>query len=338
MLAVRLIGPFAVTRDGVAVERAELGSRKGRELLALLAVERGRTVPVDRIVEVLWAGTSPKDPTASVATLVSRLRRALGVEVVRGGRNGYRLGHPPGVLVDLDEASRWIDEAERRTTAGEAALGVSAGLRSVELLSADGVLVDEPAAEWMEPARGEVVELLRRSRHVLADAALATGDHVLATRTAEAAVAADPYDEPARRALMSAHLAAGEPARALSTYADLQQLLASGLGVDPASETRLLHLAILRQEQPPATQVMTSVAAPVSDTLGLPLPGAQVWSWSSARPASVRPDSSTSSHGSRRAREAPCWRRAAIRVNDRCFSSPLSRRPPPLCGPCRRRC
>jgi DNA-binding SARP family transcriptional activator/tetratricopeptide (TPR) repeat protein len=269
MLAVRLIGPFAVTRDGVAVERAELGSRKGRELLALLAVERGRTVPVDRIVEVLWAGTSPKDPTASVATLVSRLRRALGVEVVRGGRNGYRLGHPPGVLVDLDEASRWIDEAERRTTAGEAALGVSAGLRSVELLSADGVLVDEPAAEWMEPARGEVVELLRRSRHVLADAALATGDHVLATRTAEAAVAADPYDEPARRALMSAHLAAGEPARALSTYADLQQLLASGLGVDPASETRLLHLAILRQEQPPATQVMTSVAAPVSDTLGL---------------------------------------------------------------------
>jgi DNA-binding SARP family transcriptional activator len=65
MLAVRLIGPFAVTRDGVAVERAELGSRKGRELLALLAVERGRTVPVDRIVEVLWAGTSPKDPTAS---------------------------------------------------------------------------------------------------------------------------------------------------------------------------------------------------------------------------------------------------------------------------------
>jgi DNA-binding SARP family transcriptional activator/tetratricopeptide (TPR) repeat protein len=269
MLGVRLVGRFGVTRDRVDVDRTELGSRKGRELLKLLAVERGRTVPVDRIVEVVWPEAPPSSPAGSVATLVSRLRRALGPEIVDGDRDGYRLGQPPDVRVDLDDAAHWVTEAERRLAAGEPALGVAAASRADDLLRADDVLVDEAVADWAEPARVEFADLVGRCRRVLADAALATGDGVVAAKAAAAAVSTDPYDEPARRALMRAHLAAGEPSRALATYAELKELLAAELGADPAAETQALHLAVLREEPPPPPAAAARVALPASDTLGL---------------------------------------------------------------------
>lgn len=272
MVGVRLVGRFGVSRDGVPIDRSDLGSRKGRELLKLLAVERDRVVTVDRIVEVLWPDSAPAHPPASVATLVSRLRKALGPELVDGDREGYRLGAAPGVTVDLDEAARWVAEAERRHTAGEPALAVAAAARADELLGAGDVLVEEPSADWAEPARIESADLLRRCRRVMAEAALATGDHVSAVTAATTAVAADPYDEPARRVLMRAHVAAGEPARALTTYAELSKLLADELGTDPAAPTRDLHLAILRDQASPAVEPSSAGAqttTTASETIGL---------------------------------------------------------------------
>ena len=51
-VTIRLVGSFAVRRDS---ERADtgLGSRKARRLLMYLAVDGNRTIPVDRIVDVL---------------------------------------------------------------------------------------------------------------------------------------------------------------------------------------------------------------------------------------------------------------------------------------------
>jgi DNA-binding SARP family transcriptional activator/tetratricopeptide (TPR) repeat protein len=269
VIGVQLVGSFGVSRDGVAVDRADLGSRKGRQLLKLLAVERGRVVPVDRIAEVLWPDAPPINPSASVATLVSRLRRLLGPAIVAGGRDGYRLGEPPEVRVDLDDAARWVEESERRLAAGEPALAVASSTRAGDLLATDHVLVDEPVADWAEAARAEYGELLRRCRLVLAEAALDTGDHETASRAAVAAIAADPFDERARRAAMRAHLAAGEPARALTTYADLQDALASELGADPAPETQELHLAVLREESPRPVTMPAVAVMPANATLGL---------------------------------------------------------------------
>jgi DNA-binding SARP family transcriptional activator len=245
---LRLAGTFRVVRDGTELTDGEIGSRKSRTLLKLLAVERPALVPVDRIVDVLWPGERPAAPEQNVATLVSRLRAALGADLIRGGRAGYRLAAGPGIAVDLDAAARLCDQAESKL-ATAAAVALAAAERAQELLSAGTAIDDEPYADWANPAREQVRELLHRVRLVAAEAALATGDPRLAAGYAEAAMAADPLDEVAHRWYMSASVAAGQQAKALAAYEGLRQRPSRELGADPAPQTRDLHLAILREQE-----------------------------------------------------------------------------------------
>ncbi len=245
---LRLAGAFGLVRDGAELTGGEVGSRKARTLLKLLAVERTRLVPVDRIVDVLWADSPPAAAAQNVATLVSRLRAALGPGAILGGRDGYRLGGEPEVCVDLDAAARYCDQAERKLPTA-AAIALAAAERAIELLGGEVALADEPDAVWAEPARAELCHLLRRARLAAAEAALGAGDPRSAARHAGAAVEADPLDEAAHRWYMSASAAAGEPARALAAYAALRGRLGEELGADPAPQTRDLHLAILREQR-----------------------------------------------------------------------------------------
>src|SRR6201991_2757838 len=66
-----------------------LGRRRERCLLGLLLLEAGRTVPTDRLIDLLWDADAPASAGASVHTHVSRLRRLLDPD--RDGRLGVRL-------------------------------------------------------------------------------------------------------------------------------------------------------------------------------------------------------------------------------------------------------
>ena len=246
-IELRLAGTFGVIRGGTELPEREVGSRKSRTLLKLLAVERPTLVPVDRIVDVLWAGERPAAAEHNVATLVSRLRGVLGSGIIVGGRHGYRLAGEPEVGVDLDAAARCCEEAKRKLPAAPA-IALAAAEQAIGLLSADIALAEEPYATWADPAREQLRQLLRRARLTAAEAALAIGEASSAARYAEAALAADPLDETACRWYMSASAAAGEPARALVAYEALRERLAEGLGADPSPQTQELHLAILRQQ------------------------------------------------------------------------------------------
>ena len=250
---LRLAGPFAIRGSGDAGGVPMVGSRKARTLLKLLAVHRAGPVPMDRILEVLWDGSPPRRAADNVATLVSRLRSRFGAEIVTGGREGYRLGRPPAVLVDLDLAAADLAAAARHLAAAEPGLAAALAGRVLDLLGGGEALPEDRDAEWARPARTETGELLRRTRQLAAEAALATADAETARELAAEAVAADGYDEAACRLLMRAEAALAQPARALSAYERLRVALAEEFGTDPAPETRAVHLSILREEKPPAT-------------------------------------------------------------------------------------
>lgn len=246
-IELRLAGTFSVRRAGTELPDGEVGSRKSRTLLKLLAVERPTMVPVDRIVDVLWGGEHPAAAGQNVATLVSRLRGVLGSGIIVGGRNGYRLAGEPEVGVDLDAAARYCEQARRKLPATPA-IALAAAEKAIGLLSAEIALAEEPYATWADPAREQLRQLLRQARLTAAEATLVVGEASSAARYAEAALAADPLNETACRWYMSASAAAGEPAQALVAYEALRGRLAEELGTDPAPQTQELHLAILRQQ------------------------------------------------------------------------------------------
>lgn len=251
-LTVRVVGEFTVCQAGTTLPATEVGSRKARTLLALLAVS-SRYLSTDCIVSALWPDSIPRNPTQNIATLISRLRSVLGQEVFAGGRGGYRIGGH--VRIDLYHAAGLVNQAEAGMAAGSQLDSVlDMANQAISLLEHGGVLDDQPEAPWAEPARAMHIELLRRARHVCAEAALQLGDITAARSAAHAAVSTDMFDETAYRMLMRAHYAAGEPAHALHAYQRLRTTLADELGIDPAAATRDLHQAILEDKpaDPPA--------------------------------------------------------------------------------------
>jgi DNA-binding SARP family transcriptional activator len=249
---VRLAGGFTVGRGGRDLAPVEVGSRRGRQLLALLAVARPALITVDALAEVLWPDEVRPRAAADVATLVSRLRKVLGRAAVEGDRHGYRLG--AGVTVDLDEAATLLDAAADEADAP--ALRSAAARRALVLAGDTPPLPD--VGRWADPARAQWAQIRRDALHMRSTAAAAAGEYPIAVEAARTAVTADPLDEQAARDLMAAFQAGGQTAAALETYEQLRVALRDELGADPSAATQQLHLALLRDEplgpaQPPPT-------------------------------------------------------------------------------------
>ena len=245
-LTLCLSGEFRVLRHGVAVPAAIIGSRKARQVLKLLAVASPGHLSAERIAAELWPDDPPADPVANVATLVSRLRAALGATVIDRDRAGYRLG--PGARVDLAMAAAHLAEAQRRNAEGASGLSLAAVGAALEAVADPVAVADEPDAAWAEPARVELARLRITAHRLGAAIAAGTGDHEAVLEHADAVVAEDRFDEDAYRLAMRADAASGRTGRALRRYEDLKAHLADELGVDPSDQTRELHLAILRNE------------------------------------------------------------------------------------------
>src|SRR3954468_10921545 len=90
--------------DGRTVEVA---GRRLRALLIRLAIDAGRVVSAERLIEDVWADAPPANPANALQALVSRLRAAGGAGLVESHPGGYRL------VADLDTAEfqRLVDAA-----------------------------------------------------------------------------------------------------------------------------------------------------------------------------------------------------------------------------------
>ena len=236
-LRIRLLGGLEI--EGIAPK--ELGSRKARTLLKLLALARGAPVSADRITDVLWGDEPPSRPVDQIGVLVSRLRPVLGPDRLARGDAGWSLAVD---WLDVDELEARVDEAAARLDAESHAAALAAARAALELVRGE-LLADEPDAEWAEAERFAVARAVARARVVAAGAALGAGHAGDAAAAAELALDHDPYDEAALRVLMRAHVAAGRPASALAAYARVRARLSEDLGVDPTATTEELHTAIL---------------------------------------------------------------------------------------------
>src|SRR5262245_9304646 len=75
VMAFHRLGPFGARAGGRSIPVAT--RRQERLLLAVLLLEAGRIVSIDRLTDLLWPGQPPRSARGAIHTYVGRLRRAL---------------------------------------------------------------------------------------------------------------------------------------------------------------------------------------------------------------------------------------------------------------------
>ena len=227
---VRLLGPLEVDLGDGPVD---LGPRKQRAVLAMLALEAGRTVSADRLAAGLWGEEPPSSAPKMVQLYVSHLRRVLDgdASITTRGR-GYEL-QLPEETVDTVRFERLLQN--------------SRGREALALWRGDALadVADEPFAA-AEIRRLD--ELRLRAAEMAIDADLKAGRHVEVIGELDALVAANPLREGLHAQRMLALYRAGRQSEALGAYRDARTGLVEQIGVEPGAELHRLHDAILAHD------------------------------------------------------------------------------------------
>jgi DNA-binding SARP family transcriptional activator len=258
----RILGPVEAWTDG---RRLPLGGPMQRALLAILLLNRGHVVPVERLVDDLWGGQVPEGAGSRLWVHVARLRKALEPSRTKGAASGPLVTLRGGYLLQIEPDELDLERFERLAAHGRRALVAGAAEEAGSVLRQALALWSGPALADLasEPfALGHVVRLEERRLAILEDridADLAAGRHRDLAGELEALVRAQPVRERLRGQLMLALYRAGRQADALEVYRQTRQYLADELGIEPDAALEQLHKAILLHDpalalvSPPAT-------------------------------------------------------------------------------------
>src|SRR5215471_6433459 len=239
---IGLLGPFEVrTGDGTVVQ---VPGVRLRALLAALALEPGRIVTREKLLDWIWGQQPPADEVNALQALVSRLRKTLPDSAIEADSGGYRLAVPLDA-VDVSCFECLVGQARAADPAARAELLRSA-LELWRGTAMEGVALRGNEAFDAAVTRLDELYLTALGDRVDADIRLGRGVE-LASELTEL-VATHPLREGFVAALMRALAEAGRRAEALTVYQRTRERLSEELGVDPSAELSALHTALLRGE------------------------------------------------------------------------------------------
>ena len=269
-MEVRLLGPLEVRDRGRSLN---VPGNRPRALLALLALNAGRVMPADRLVELLWGEDPPLSAANALQVHISILRKVLEPDgppyrILVSDRSGYVLNLGPD-QVDLARFERLVEQGHQAITRGDVALcarlldEASAIWRG----SALSGLLDQP---WSFGEARRLEELRLAALEDRVDADLALGRHRDLVAQLEALIARHPLRERFRAQLMIALYRCGRQAEASDVYRKTRELLVEELGMEPGYELQRLLRAILNQD-PSLQEKARERALPRVDNLPAPL-------------------------------------------------------------------
>jgi len=273
---VRLLGPLEVRLEDGPVD---LGPRKQRAVLAMLALEPARTVPADRLAEGLWGDRLPPSAAKMVQLYVSRLRRVLDGDAARmvTRDRGYELQLADDE-VDAVRAERLIEESRPRE-----ALALWRGEPLEDLAG-------EPFAA---PEIRRLEELRLRAAELAVSADLAAGRHDELIAELDALVAANPLRERLHAQRMLALYRANRQSEALAAYRAARADLVEQIGVEPGAPLQRLHEQILAHdpalELPPHREALPRHDASLTGRIGESSPQGHSRATAPALPAQLTP-------------------------------------------------
>ncbi|GAA3104543.1 BTAD domain-containing putative transcriptional regulator [Streptosporangium carneum] len=274
-LTFRLFG--ACEAADAAGRPLDLGARKQRAVLAMLALEPGRVVPLDRLIDELWAGEAPSGATGTLQAYISHLRRVLEPErrprtpprILLTREPGYLLAVAPG-QVDLTRFTAWAEDGGRALARGEHGEARRVLDRALALWRGNP-LEEFTGLEFAQPVTARLAEVRVAAVEDRFEALLALGEGAACVPDLESLVEEHPYRERSWGLLVLALYRVGRQADALGALRRARERLAEDLGIEPGPQLRRLEEAVFGQapelEIPAAPVAARPVEPAVSEKL-----------------------------------------------------------------------
>ncbi|WP_369252993.1 BTAD domain-containing putative transcriptional regulator [Geodermatophilus amargosae] len=246
-----VLGPLQVLDAGRPLA---LGRPKQRAVLAILLLDAGTVVPLDRLVEELWGPHAPPQALASVQAYVSHLRRLLEPQRLPGAPATVIVNQAPGyrLVVGPDDVDAARFEALART--GHDLLQQGEAPRAAETLQTalglwrGPVLADLADAPFVQAERARLEDLRLTALEDRLTADLRTGRHARIVAELEQLTGEHPFRERLQGLRMAALYRCGRQAEALQSYQQFRAQLREELGLDPGQALRHLERDILCQD------------------------------------------------------------------------------------------
>jgi DNA-binding SARP family transcriptional activator/tetratricopeptide (TPR) repeat protein len=199
----------------------------------------------EELIGALWPENAPRSQDGALRTLLSRLRSALGSEVLVG-RDELLLELPEPAWVDVEAAAAHIAQAADALAGGNPRTAWA--LAQVPLNISGRGLMPGAQATWLEGRRRELDDLRLQALEVIGKAGLALGGTQLGSveRAARSLIDAEPYRETGYVLLMQALQAQGNVAEALRVFDQLRRLLREELGTLPSPDAMAIHEQLLK--------------------------------------------------------------------------------------------
>ncbi len=247
----RLLGHVRVetARGSVGIESAPV-----RGVLAALLLEEGRSVPVERLLGLLWEDP-PGSARKNLRLHIARLRAQLGELGLRdrlvtlrggGGEGGYRLA-ARGEEVDAVTFRRLASQGFAELRAGSAATAETS-LTTALALWQGPIGQDCTASQRLKARFAAFDELQLTVRERLVEARLELGRTSDLIPEIQEILASAPFRETSWAHLMRAYYLGGDAAGAIDAWNRAGTTLGERLGLDPSAQLRRLHLSILRRD------------------------------------------------------------------------------------------
>ncbi|RSM44659.1 AfsR/SARP family transcriptional regulator [Amycolatopsis balhimycina DSM 5908] len=244
-----ILGPVEARRpDGTPIA---LGGPQLRGLLALLALDAGRVVSAEQLIDGLHGEHPPEGAAEALQSQVSRLRRRLRDG---GAPDGLVEFTPAGYRLAVDPRDVDVHRFEHLTAQAREAPGPAAKL---ELFTEALALWRGPALDGLAdpPRAARLAELRLAATEDRVETGLALGHHDRLVAELRELTREHPLRERLIAQLIRALHGSGRSAEALAVFAEIRERLADELGADPSPELAAAHTAVLRAAPAPARRV-----------------------------------------------------------------------------------
>ena len=242
-----VLGPLRVWRAETVVD---LGPVQQRVVLAVLALQAGRPVGRQQMINAVWGEMPPRNAVNLVQRHVSGLRRALEPErlghtpsgLLAWTETGYLLTVPKGAL-DLDVFESVLTRARAARAAGQ--LREAADALHSALGIWRGPVCDGLSSPFLDAQADRLGESRISVLEERIELDLAIGVHADLIAELRDLVAEHPLRERLHGQLMLALYRGGRQADALTAFRDARRYLDDELGVEPGAALQQLHQQIL---------------------------------------------------------------------------------------------